>query len=442
MLRILLICQFIAPMQSVASIRWTKIAKYLKKDHDVHITVLTDKKDFNGDAGALNACEVDPLLKEDLRYFDEYWEAPNSWKLNLFYRLRNSLRSGGKAEPVSAPKAGGSGQSSNLAEEIRACLRAEKEKLFCGNVLSYLGRKDFDFDVVISSYGPLWTHLAAEKIKAAHPNVFWIADFRDPYARDIDPPKAYQRHKKFVAKHCSAADVVSVVLQELPVYAERTQQVVEISNGFDPEEKVLRDCPDVFRVLYTGKLYDGRQDISSVFQAIRDLTSEQKMDLQDVQIEYAGPTEDVFRAQAGRYGLEQNLLSHGNVSRQKALELQSKAALLLQAGWNTKTERVAWTGKTYEYMMAQKPMAYLMAGETPQSIPSRFIGKLGGVCYEKCRHDETYPCLKQYILEKYQEWKRTGNVSIQRDENYVARYSYKNIAQQVWELICQRQKEA
>ena len=48
--------------------------------------------------------------------------------------------------------------------------------------------------------------------------------------------------------------------------------------------------------------------------------------------------------------------------------------------------------------------------------------------------------MKQYILDKYEEWKRTGNVSVQRDEEYVQQYSYANIAESVWKLICSQEK--
>lgn len=40
-------CNDIAPAQIVSAIQWTEITKYLKKQHDVHITVLTNEKDYS-----------------------------------------------------------------------------------------------------------------------------------------------------------------------------------------------------------------------------------------------------------------------------------------------------------------------------------------------------------------------------------------------------------
>ena len=77
MTKILLICKSIAPVQYISAVRWTKIAKYLKLNHDVHITVLTNHKDFSGDPGAFDPEDRDELLAKDLVYFDEYWEVPD-----------------------------------------------------------------------------------------------------------------------------------------------------------------------------------------------------------------------------------------------------------------------------------------------------------------------------------------------------------------------------
>lgn len=89
----------------------------------------------------------------------------------------------------------------------------------------------------------------------------------------------------------------------------------------------------------------------------------------------------------------------------------------------------------YEYMMAQKPIIYMMAGDEPDSLPSRDMEKLGGICYEQCRHEETYVLLKNYIIQKYSEWKDTGNVTIEGDIDYRNKYAYPVIAEQVWTLV-------
>lgn len=98
-------------------------------------------------------------------------------------------------------------------------------------------------------------------------------------------------------------------------------------------------------------------------------------------------------------------------------------------------DHCAWTGKMYEYMMSQKPIVYVVNGNIPHSFPSKYMERLGGVCYEASRHEETYPDLKAYILSKYREWEETGNVTVVQDREYIEKYSYKVIAEQVWEIL-------
>jgi hypothetical protein len=86
-------------------------------------------------------------------------------------------------------------------------------------------------------------------------------------------------------------------------------------------------------------------------------------------------------------------------------------------------------------MMSRKPIVYIVNGDKPYSLPSKYMERLGGVCYEEARHEETYPALKEYIKSKYDEWVRTGNVEIIQDRSYVEKYSYSTIAEQVWTII-------
>lgn len=76
-MKILLVRGAIAPMQSIAAIRWTKIAKYLKKCHgeEISIDVLTNEKNYD-DPDGLTFCTKDTLLEKEMRYFDHYFAVP------------------------------------------------------------------------------------------------------------------------------------------------------------------------------------------------------------------------------------------------------------------------------------------------------------------------------------------------------------------------------
>ncbi len=89
MKKILIISEFIAPFQAIASIRWTKIAKYLKKNHDAHISVVTIDKRYKGISLHLTQTRIDKLLKKDLIYFNNYWLVPGGKALGSYFKVKD-----------------------------------------------------------------------------------------------------------------------------------------------------------------------------------------------------------------------------------------------------------------------------------------------------------------------------------------------------------------
>lgn len=437
MKKILIISEYFAPVQEIASIRWTKIAKYLKSGHDVEITVLTNKKNYFDKKLEIPISRKDILLEKELVMIDKVLEGDYGKLCILYYKIRNKLKGTEKNDKKMTEK------RNDEMKKGKECFRdilsfwnnIIKDFIMTRQVMKMVSKSFFDFDVIISTCGPAWTHRIAEKLKKRNPKVFWIADFRDPYAKDDDGFFSFHYHKNFVSKHCRNADVITRVNDKMQLFEKEGQRVVTIHNGYDPEEALSPVSPDKFRMVYTGFLYDGKRKLNPVFLAVKDLIKEGKIAQEDILFEYAGSSEMTFMDQAVQCGMQGQVEKHGVVERKKALEMQRKSAVLLQSAWNTKLERVEWTGKMYEYMMAGKPIVYMVSGDEPYSLPSKLMPKLGGVCYEECRHDETFPALKQYILGKYQEWKKTGNVTIQADKEYIRKFAYPQIAEKVWDLM-------
>lgn len=445
MKKILIISEFIAPFQAVASIRWTKIAKYLKKNHNVSISVVTINKRYKGVSPNLTYVRIDELLKKDLVYFDKYLMIPGGKRLGIYFKVKNLFHE--EKTPITQ-------SSEDRKKDERMSLhvifrKKIREKLYkvdkkieeymqtivAKRVFGFLKKRHIEeYDIIISSFGPFWTHLTAEKIKNKYPKICWLADFRDPCATDYDDKGSFKRHKEFVVKHCIRADYLLRVNDRLPLYQASSQRVVTINNGYDPDEALEALPPSKFYVVYTGTLYE-LDDLSEIFHAFKELIDDKLIDDKDVVFQYAGYQGDLFFKFARKFELDYLVQDFGIIERRKSLSLQQNAALLIIAGWNTKISHCEWTGKMYEYVMAKKPIIYMMSGDEPHSLPSRDMGKLGGVCYEQCRHEETYILLRNYIVEKYLEWKNTGDITIKYDENYSEQYAYPKIAEKVWKLM-------
>ena len=285
-------------------------------------------------------------------------------------------------------------------------------------LVSTIKSKAGEYDVIISSYPSIWPFIVCSKLKSKNPKIKWICDFRDICGRHTSSFLNYGIwHINYVKKHSALADAVFHVDDFIDTHTDKRVKDYTVTNGYDPEEAVVPENPAMFNLIYTGTIYGNLQSVEAVYKAINEGNGQ------------------LAQLMAEAHGGAEYFTNLDVIPRYKVLELQSKAAILIQAAFNVEGDHCAWTGKMYEYMMSQKPIVYVVNGNIPHSFPSKNMERLGGVCYEASRHEETYPILKEYIYTKYREWEETGNVSIVQDKDYVGKYSYKVIAEQVWEIL-------
>ncbi len=226
-LNILIISYYFAPENKIASVRMTKIAKYLKKaSPEAHIRVVTRSKE---------SMKEDALLAGDAAYCDEILRFPNGGAgirvsmqlLMSIATIYKSLRSIGRHKHTEKKR--------DNSEKNPEAVRPEKNGKFftfyytlldilqsigfSGQVQRSLPRmKDGGVDVVISSFGPYANHWIARKVKADNPKAFWIADFRDAV---VTPPVDHVPFKRFlhryIARSCNLADIITCVSAGWPL---------------------------------------------------------------------------------------------------------------------------------------------------------------------------------------------------------------------------------
>lgn len=441
-MKVLILSKFFAPEQGVAAVRWTKISKYLSKDRNVEISVITEKRNFDKENDLILKSLKDDLLEKDMVYIDQCYEVPLNLGLRIYHYFRNKYQKSKvydkTSDEVLYDKPG------NAVGRVRKSLYLWifdfNNMLWCNAVKKFVKKIDLsDYDAVISSCGPFWTHRAASFIKKEKHEIIWIADFRDSYASDlVDTRYFYRRHIRQIKRYCANADMVLRVNDTMRTDTPVNIPVETVTNGFDPEEKVIPQKPEKFNIIYTGTMYHF-DNIGIVCRAVKELVQEEKIE-DSVQVEFYGSGGEYAQKQANKENASKYFVNHGMVPRHEVIRERQNAAVLLQMSHNTKLFRCEWTGKMYEYMMSEKPIIYTVSGNIPNSMPSKYMKLLGGCCYETCRHKETYPILKQFIYEKYREWKESGEISLKRDDEYVAQFAYPQIAEKVYQLIEKRMR--
>lgn len=420
--KILIICQFFAPDNSVASVRPTKFAKYLHKNHSYSVDVL-------------QLCGMkmpeDPKLAADLKHVD------NVCKVGISTQSFSSPSSPETDSFLSRLKR----KSASLAVYL------EQYRLMRKNVRHAMEVTDSQldirkYDVVLSSAGPFLSHRVACCIKRKNPSVVWIADFRDPDPDAISGNFLVRTVAKRIVKRVtgSADCIIGATrgcFENMEIYSGR--RCAEILNGFDPEDGDPQPAPEDKKSItfsYTGTLHTDRTDIEPIFKAIREVSEELDLDRDRLKILYAGRMETEFLRQARRCGLEQNVESFGFVSRSRAMEIQHKSDILLLGSFDIGRQKDVITGKFYEYLFSGKPILCTVSGTNRGTRLKQMFDELAcGYCWEGGNSAEDDAGLKEYLKNLIKDRTDTGKLNFSPDREKIKKYDYRNIAGELNSLI-------
>jgi len=397
-MNILIICTYYPPYTGIAAIRPYMFSKYLaKKGHNVTVlcpndTELDDDRLLScRDLGVQMCC----YMQKTDGYTVQQSSDPTAQSPKKLSFLPENIRKPlkkiyyGMRKPV---------QTVIQYRDVKKRLRLMKA---CIDSL-----QSQKFDVVFATYSELENifagRYAAEKLKCK-----WIMDFRDPVAqRRVHGWLRYPLLRKLERKTIQSADICTAVSHGVAdLMAEGTgKSIVTLYNGYDAAVDMGQDgeMDDVLRFVYTGALYYGEQSFEALFRALRHLQEADKLDIQKVCLEYAGPHFEMLAEQAKRYDLETILVNHGYLDRKAVTELQKKCDVYLVLSWNTKDSKGVLTGKFYEGIRAHKPILSLVTGEVPNSeLLTLNETYRYGFCYEECAGETGFAQLCQWIEEAY-----------------------------------------
>lgn len=235
---LVIVSTFFSPQIHVASNRITAFAKYLDKQA-FDITVITlDEKQRN-------------ISLEEAKYGIKVVAIPARAK-------NESFRFTGKENYFSH-------KIKALGNKIYSRLFTDLNDEFTKKTLSEIKKihAEHPIDILLTSYSPISPLLIGLLIKKEFPEICWISDLRDEFAKSLGVPFFLKSKLKILeAKMAEKADfVLSVsepILNDFRVQASNKNKFLEIRNGYDFEciEELRRDFePSTFKIAYTGTFY-------------------------------------------------------------------------------------------------------------------------------------------------------------------------------------------
>lgn len=455
MKNILVISQSFAPKNAIASIRFTKMVKYLARTGEYHFWVVC--------VGLSEDAIRDELLQRDIEEVAEYVTVLPVYMNKKLLKNIKGIFAGRKASVIT-DKGNSPKEKKNLYYAIQNNFVMCRQEGMAGSARRWLGRLMLavndvydliyetrfaykgakiskqipinEMDAMISTYPQIGGMLLALKFKKGRRDLKWIVDYRDPVrAKSI-------MIKKIMSQIALRADMAAThIVGASKSYVGSGKQLRKfhmILNSYDKED-LIGICSvqnEKLTICYTGSLYIGKQDMTLLFRIIHELGEEGKLNKERIRIVYAGAHYHVLKNQVEKFGLDAITDNRGKVSRKESLQIQKQSDILCALTWNNIGDDDVIPGKVLEYFMMEKPIFAIASGDKPDSILKHVMMKANiGYCLEEAECEKYYEEAKKWFLDKYLEFIENGQVVFEPNEKEIEKYSSENMAKRFGMLI-------
>lgn len=447
MKKVLFVCNYFAPDNTIAAIRISKFAKYLMK-YGIEVDCITEKKEN---------CPEDELLKDDVHGIDIIYASNSAvflmfeqifknfiapFKMKRFSNLSNRKRINPKTGHIefypyetAYPVLG----------SMEYLVGQMKQLDLYRSVKKYIKKID-DYDYLITSYGDSFSYFVGKYYHKCHKKTIWIFDIRDaiyrykftpPYVSLI--PKCYE---KYIWKNANGIIGVSKgICRRVPM--KNRKKVYCITNGYDwadrKDSNGEKIACDKLVFTFTGSMYGGMRDLSVFFRAVADLIEKKAVVLDNIEFHFAGNISayEIFQSQAAKYELDSCCVNHGKLSRQDAMDLQIRSDILLSPSYDYESnEGGVITGKIFEYMTSGCPVIAIITGDIKNSELANIVRRTNiGIAYEASHHKCDYEQLLQYIVQQYKEKLQSGKVQYEPNKEELRKYDYQELTKKLKRLM-------
>ena len=302
-----------------------------------------------------------------------------------------------------------------------------------------------EIDAIISSSWPITCHTIAKDLKEKQ-NIPWIADLRDlwnlnPYVSHTFIRNYFEKRLELKTfENVDALTTTTDLAAETLSTLHPMRRIVPILSGYDKDdfkflEELIAENDDSpnnstndsskLKFIYAGSLYGGKRDPTYLFEAIRQLEDENKLDSSKISIEFYGDStglEDI----ANRYGLLDIVHIGGKIAHDEVLKKQLNSDVLLLISWDNEKEKMFIPGKIYEYFALKKPVLSIgyKEGSLKDLVEETKVGY----------HVSSLESTKETLLDIYNEFVEKGTVELNSDIN-IDDYSMENMAKKFADLL-------
>ena len=283
-------------------------------------------------------------------------------------------------------------------------------------------------DLILSTAEPFSSHIIASTL-SKETGIPWIADYRDLWtqnhvARHTKLRLFFERRlESSIVKNASAVITTSEPLA-LMLGSFLQKEVHTITNGFDPEDYVLPVKTDsIFSLIYTGVIYEKKQNATAVLDAINILLKKKEIEAGKFKLRFFGSNAQHLAQLLKEKGIDDLVHIHNTISFQECVQKQKAAAALLFLNWNDLKEKGLFSGKIFEYLAARRPI--LAFPRNPGSVVDQLLEqtRAGVLC-------DTPEAIAAVLKEWYDAFYFDGNLTYQGIEEEIDKYSRKNQAQE------------
>ncbi len=274
--------------------------------------------------------------------------------------------------------------------------------------------KNENITIIYSSFMPYADHVVAWMLKKKHPNVKWVADFRDlhiePIYKNILWPGLQRWFEKIILRQ---ADVITSVSEGLSnKLKDYHANVLTLTKGVNI--RPAQTLYDTFTISYVGGLFLDFRDPRPVFKAIQTWrTSAPKA----IRFRYVGKDGRQMRTIAIECGIEDIFEDEGFVKREQASLVQDRSHMNLLLTSSSQEHKGVLTGKLFDYIESRRPVLCMINGVYDEELEAFFRKyNLGKIFYP----DQEMMILK-YIDDLYIKWKNTGTVAGNSDVKLLTR---------------------